>query len=78
MATTNIPRDEFANDPDEVHAISFGFHDGFRRIEPDPKREPESTKESHYYDAAYVAGYVLKIIVLVVLWKIEAGRNSEG
>jgi hypothetical protein len=64
----DIPFDEFANDPDEVHAIMHGIYRGFSRV--DPRKIPTDIKdvrgETHYYKFGFLIGWLVKIGL--VLW----------
>jgi hypothetical protein len=58
-------RDGFLSYAAEWHALAIGFYHGVKRLRM-PASNPDVEAEPHYYKGAYVLGYILKLVVVIV------------
>lgn len=52
---------------DDPAATATGVFDGFRRVNPKPNEERYTARNPYYYQAGYVLGYVVKILIIIGL-----------
>lgn len=68
----------FANTPSEVHALLHGVYVG---VHKDPRRpaEEDSRVERHYWRVGYLAGHILRLIIIGYLIRkvYKYGRQKE-
>lgn len=76
-----IPFYEFLNDPDESHALIFGFREGFKNITSfypselpsglpyivDDSIKEYIVKEYHYYIMGFYLSWLVRLVVIITL-----------
>jgi len=64
---------ELFDEEGDSMAFGVGLGDGFKRLKPMPSRYKSAEANPYYYYPAFIIGYVLKVVILILGAKFGLG-----